>query len=368
MFLCIIIPVWNDEKLLNECLDSCLNQELSEDDYEIICVDDGSTDRTPEILRDYEARHMNIRVIEKEHTGGGGRDVGLAAATADYIWFVDHDDIVAPHAVDELKRIASENSGYDRILFPCYRFNDSLTEEERELMEKGELRQNFSFPPLDWYAWSSILKRAFLVEKKILPRSSRIQEAGSFWRINDYQIWGGDWAFIDECIDNGVRTFQLFGRALYHYRVHSASATQDASPEAVEKRAQMRYNMALYRGYRAWAQKQTYLAERATYGKARPETAEKLMGKLHDAVNFLSMQLDEQWKRGLRQFQEKEIFLNKRPEECKSSFWNYWKQLSWKEKLLPHLIAFYFSYTKVGASLYWSLSWQIRFKRRLKKK
>ena len=89
MFLSIVIPIWNDEKYLNECLDSCLNQELPRDEYEIICVDDGSTDRTPEILQDYADKYSNIRVITKQHGSqfGSGRMIGMAAAKGDYLWF-----------------------------------------------------------------------------------------------------------------------------------------------------------------------------------------------------------------------------------------------------------------------------------------
>ena len=120
MFLSIVIPIYNDEKFLNECLDSCLDQELSKDDYEIICVDDGSTDRTPEILNDYAARYPNIRLIFKQHGHeyGYGRNIGLEAAVGEFIWFVDHDDIVAHNALDELKQITENNPDYDRYAFP----------------------------------------------------------------------------------------------------------------------------------------------------------------------------------------------------------------------------------------------------------
>ena len=67
MFLSIVIPIWNDEKYLKECLDSCLNQELSGDGYEIIRAGNGSKVRTPKILRDYAKRNPDIRGFTKRH-------------------------------------------------------------------------------------------------------------------------------------------------------------------------------------------------------------------------------------------------------------------------------------------------------------
>ena len=61
--LSIIIPVYNVERYLAECLDSCLEQDIPHDDYEIICVNDGSTDGSAEILERYAREHSNIRII-----------------------------------------------------------------------------------------------------------------------------------------------------------------------------------------------------------------------------------------------------------------------------------------------------------------
>lgn len=352
MFLSIVIPIWNDEKYLNECLDSCLNQELPRDEYEIICVDDGSTDRTPEILREYAEKYSNIKMITKEHGKGSGRMIGMEAAKGDYLWFADHDDFLAPHAVDDLRQVTLEHEDYDRIQFPGYKFMNSLTGEELKCLLEGRLQQNFTFPPIDWFAWSSIVKMSFLHDKQISPQKTRISDAALFWGKNDFRIWGGDWVFINECKDMGCNTFFMSGRPLYHYRIHESSSTLLSTPEAIENRANMRYNMALYRGWLAWDQKQKYLAERTEYGRASVKTTEKLMLKIRDAVSFLSMQTVDQWRKGLRQFKEKDIFLKRRPEEDTYSFRDYWKGLNKKEKILPHLLTYYFCYTKFGVSLF----------------
>ena len=79
MFLSIIIPIYNDEKFLSECLDSCLDQNYPKDDYEIICVDDGSTDRTQEMLKEYENTHSNLHAFLCSH-GTLGRTTGIRYA------------------------------------------------------------------------------------------------------------------------------------------------------------------------------------------------------------------------------------------------------------------------------------------------
>lgn len=95
MFLSFIVPVYNAEKYLNECISSLLQQDIPANDYEIICVNDGSTDGSLEILRTYENQYTNIVVIDKENGGvSAARNAGLDAACGDYVWMVDADDFI----------------------------------------------------------------------------------------------------------------------------------------------------------------------------------------------------------------------------------------------------------------------------------
>ncbi len=91
----IIIPVYNVEKYLRQCLESVLNQTLR--DIEIICVDDGSTDASAAILSEYAAKDPRIKVLACEHTdAGSARNAGMAIATGEYLGFVDSDDWCEP--------------------------------------------------------------------------------------------------------------------------------------------------------------------------------------------------------------------------------------------------------------------------------
>ena len=93
--LSIVVPVYNTEKFLSGCLDSLINQDLAENQYEIICVNDGSTDGSYEILQKYSEQYKNIKIINQKNSGhAAARNVGLDIASGLYIWFVDSDDCV----------------------------------------------------------------------------------------------------------------------------------------------------------------------------------------------------------------------------------------------------------------------------------
>lgn len=95
IFLSIIVPVYNTEKYLADCLDSLLDQNIPSKQYEIICVDDGSTDGSPQILDKYAKEHENVYVIHKENGGvSSARNIGVEHARGEYIWFIDADDCI----------------------------------------------------------------------------------------------------------------------------------------------------------------------------------------------------------------------------------------------------------------------------------
>ena len=89
----VIVAAYNAEKYVTETLESIANQTL--DDYEIIVVNDGSTDHTIDILREYESEYDNMTVIDKENGGpSSARNSGLDIAKGDYVYFFDADDVL----------------------------------------------------------------------------------------------------------------------------------------------------------------------------------------------------------------------------------------------------------------------------------
>ncbi len=125
----IIIPAYNIESYISKCLDSILNQDVNKDQIEIIVVDDGSTDKTPEIIDRYAADHEFIRVIHKSNGGvSAARNDGIAVARGEYIFFFDGDDFQETETCRELVDIADENDT-DAVIYGYYRYENGKVYE-----------------------------------------------------------------------------------------------------------------------------------------------------------------------------------------------------------------------------------------------
>ncbi len=111
----VIIPVYNVEQYLRECLDSIIHQTFK--DIEIICVNDGSTDESLQILEEYRAKDPRITVISQTNRGlSGARNKGMQYAQGDYLYFIDSDDILDTNALDVLIQLAT-NLDLDGVAF-----------------------------------------------------------------------------------------------------------------------------------------------------------------------------------------------------------------------------------------------------------
>lgn len=176
----VIVPVYNVAPWLKECLDSVLNQTFR--DMEIIIVDDGSTDSSPEIIKEYAEKDDRVIAIRKENGGlGSARNVGLKIAKGEYIAFVDSDDKIHPEAYTKLYEKAKK---YDcDIVFCQTAYLDNLTgniiEEKNQTAlplfekyrDKTDLITLDQLDPFDIFsydsfvvAWNKIIKRS-LIEK-----------------------------------------------------------------------------------------------------------------------------------------------------------------------------------------------------------
>ena len=119
----IIVPVYNVEEYLRQCLDSLINQTLNE--IEIICVNDGSTDNSLKILEEYQQENSRIKIINKKNEGlGAARNSGMEHAKGDYIGFVDSDDWVDLTMFEKLYNNAKKYNS-DIVMCPIYSSDDN---------------------------------------------------------------------------------------------------------------------------------------------------------------------------------------------------------------------------------------------------
>ncbi len=111
----VIIPVYNSEKYLSGCLDSVLAQTYK--DIEVIAVDDGSSDGSPDLLARYAAADERVRVLKKNNGGASSaRNMGISDASGDYVFFVDSDDNILPETIETLHADAVKN-GSDLVFY-----------------------------------------------------------------------------------------------------------------------------------------------------------------------------------------------------------------------------------------------------------
>lgn len=115
ILLSIIIPVYNVENYIRKCLDSLI-QCIDSDETEIICIDDGSTDRSGEICDDYQNKNINIKTIHQKNKGvASARNTGICYAKGQYIAWVDSDDYVSPNWFKVIKKYIEKNP--DLLIF-----------------------------------------------------------------------------------------------------------------------------------------------------------------------------------------------------------------------------------------------------------
>ncbi len=119
----VVMPVYNTGKYLHECLDSLLAQTLR--NFEILCVDDGSSDDSPAILREYAENDQRFTILSQDHGGAGAaRNLGMTRAGGSYLIFLDSDDRFLPEML-ELSLKKSEETCADICVFPAQGFDDT---------------------------------------------------------------------------------------------------------------------------------------------------------------------------------------------------------------------------------------------------
>lgn len=179
----VIIPVYNVEQYLRQCLDSVVNQTLK--DIEIICVNDSSTDNSLAILNEYAARDSRIKVITQPNGGAGAaRNNGLSASTGKYLSFLDSDDFFEP----DMLELAYEKAEEDKADFVVFQSDQYYTDDDKFVQVAWTLREK-EIPPytpfshrqmtdnifkvfVGW-AWDKLYNREFVERNHLLFQEQR---------------------------------------------------------------------------------------------------------------------------------------------------------------------------------------------------
>ena len=128
----VVIPVYNKEKYIDKCIDSVINQTIKKEDIEIICVNDGSTDGSIDIINKYIAKN-NIVLINKENGGvSSARNCGIMNASGKYILFLDADDSISNNTtLDIVKYFDSVYNDVDIVTYNIYYNNGKIRKGKR---------------------------------------------------------------------------------------------------------------------------------------------------------------------------------------------------------------------------------------------
>ncbi|MBP3846437.1 glycosyltransferase [bacterium] len=166
----VIIPVYNVEKYLRECLESVVNQTLK--DIEIICVNDGSTDNSLDILNEFSNKDNRVKIINKTNGGlSSARNAGMAAAQGEFIGFLDSDDYIDLNFYESLYNRAKETNSDIVVCEYIYRFKDKSKRKKTFLkvdknVVTSDAKEKFEclYLPLYCYVHNKIYKKASIKE------------------------------------------------------------------------------------------------------------------------------------------------------------------------------------------------------------
>lgn len=134
----LIVPVYNVERYVARCVHSLFAQSYAS--YEVICIDDGSTDGSPEVLQQLAVRYPAMKLVTQENMGlGGARNTGAAQAKGEYLWFIDSDDWIEPDSLASLSQIIAERNQPPMVIFDVSATDGSAKQLMPHLRERSDV-------------------------------------------------------------------------------------------------------------------------------------------------------------------------------------------------------------------------------------
>lgn len=211
----IIVPSFNEEKHINRCLDSILNQTFT--DFEVLCVDDNSTDSTFDIIKEYSLKDSRIKPLKNPGKGvSSARNFGIENASGNYIGFVDSDDFIQPQMYEFLLRAITEN--YCEMSVCRY---DKLSEFEEKTFDYN-CRECFAEEFVNFYDIDFVSKNELTLTSACMKiiKKDLLKKGEKFFK---YRI-GEDTIF---CADLWTKTDKIFlvDLPLYCYYTNTESVS-----------------------------------------------------------------------------------------------------------------------------------------------
>ena len=304
MKLSIIVPVYNmaGEGKLNFCLDSLLKQTIS--DYEIIAVDDASTDNSLEILRRYESQYadkLRVLVHEKNKRQGGAKNTGLRAAKGEWIGFIDSDDWVTPDFYEKLLQKAEETGadmvGCDYSLVTEHTYQAGTVVQNNSMEQTGVLDKE-KHGKLIMRSGSMVIK---IYRHEVIQENKLDFPEGIFYEDN---CAGPVWSLY-------FKHFEKVEEPMYFYYQHNTSTVHYITEEKCKDRmvaAAMMLQECKDRGF--WEQYREEIEYRFT--------------ELYFAITLFSYMLGAKKKRLAFVRKLKQGILENCPDFQKNSYYRQW--------------------------------------------
>lgn len=254
----VVIPVYKAENFLSKCVESILHQTFT--DLEIICVDDGSPDRSGEILDEYTQKDARIRVIHQPNAGiGGARNTGMNAAQGKYLMFCDSDDWFEPNICEVLRNLMISRD-VDMTMSSHFMELWGGSPKLVSLSTAGTIPGGYYkncrrfFPVSSGMVWNKMLKMEII-------RQYHLQ----FPEIRK----GEDVCFMREYLLASTKGFYCLNKNLYHYSVRPSSLTDgNAAPITLDSIEEFNLTYDFLQRYGLW-EKHKKLLLYAFFGHAR---------------------------------------------------------------------------------------------------
>ncbi|TNJ46531.1 glycosyltransferase [Tamlana fucoidanivorans] len=186
MKLSIIVPVYNAEKYISRCLESLLCQDISVDQYEIVIIDDGSTDKSCFIVKEFMGAYSNVKLYTQKNSGVGvARNKGIELALGEYIYFIDADDYLADNVLNVLLNTLTKHDleilAFKSIATTNPHINNILDKKEGRFLECVKTGvQIIADMPYKNEVWWYFVKRSFLLATRIQFIKGRWMEDAIF--------------------------------------------------------------------------------------------------------------------------------------------------------------------------------------------